>query len=255
MDEGNRQLMWSGMLLFLLGLVTGLLEQRFTNVRMGLSAHLEGVMNGILLLALGGAWNEVRLPHPVKVTAYCAALYGTYVNWLVTSIAAAFGTAATSPITSAGHSGQPWQESFVAMGLPSPRHDRLGPPQHLSADNLTRLLRSLFVAARWFAPLSFKGFRHSARLGRISPPGWSLLPGAPALTRTGLSPARTMRLSGRAMADYIVNIGRRMRITARNGVIRDEFVPTALTDDQRFFFKLPPTASLLMPLIPPYGDN
>ena len=28
-------------------------------------------MNGILLLALGAAWNEVRLPHPVKVTAYC----------------------------------------------------------------------------------------------------------------------------------------------------------------------------------------
>ena len=30
------------------------------------------------LLALGAAWNEVRLPHPVKVTAYCTALCGTY---------------------------------------------------------------------------------------------------------------------------------------------------------------------------------
>jgi (hydroxyamino)benzene mutase len=117
MKTQKRRLMWHGMLLFLLGLITGLLEQRFTNVRMGLSAHLEGVMNGILLLALGAAWNEVRLPHPVKVTAYCFALYGTYLNWLVTSIAAAFGTAASSPITSAGHSGQPWQESFVAVGF------------------------------------------------------------------------------------------------------------------------------------------
>ena len=35
--------------------------------------------------------------------------------------------------------------------LPSPCHERLGPPKHLSADNLTRLLRSLVVAARWFA--------------------------------------------------------------------------------------------------------
>jgi (hydroxyamino)benzene mutase len=83
MKTQKRRLMWHGMLLFLLGSITGLLEQRFTNVRMGLSAHLEGVMNGILLLALGAAWNEVRLPHPVKVTAYYAALYGTYVNWLV----------------------------------------------------------------------------------------------------------------------------------------------------------------------------
>src|SRR6516225_1074230 len=117
MKTQKRRLMFHGMLLFLLGLITGLLEQRFTNVRMGLSAHLEGVMNGILLLALGAAWNEVRLLHPVKVTAYCTALYGAYANWLVTSIAAAFGTAASSPITSAGHSGQPWQESVVAMGF------------------------------------------------------------------------------------------------------------------------------------------
>jgi hydroxylaminobenzene mutase len=50
MKTQKRRLMWHGMLLFLLGLITGLLEQRFTNVRMGLSAHLEGVMNGILLL-------------------------------------------------------------------------------------------------------------------------------------------------------------------------------------------------------------
>jgi hydroxylaminobenzene mutase len=117
METQNRRLMWHGMLLFLLGLITGLLERHFTNIRMGLSAHLEGVMNGILLLALGAAWNEVRLPHPIKVTAYCTALYGVYANWLVTSIAAAFGTAANSPITSAGHRGQPWQEGFVAIGF------------------------------------------------------------------------------------------------------------------------------------------
>jgi hydroxylaminobenzene mutase len=117
MKTQQRRIMWHGMSLFLLGLITGLLEQRFTNVRMGLSAHLEGVMNGILLLALGAAWNEVRLPRLLKVTAYCTALYGTYSNWLVTSIAAAFGTAASSPITSAGHSGHPWQESVVAVGF------------------------------------------------------------------------------------------------------------------------------------------
>ena len=117
MKTQKRRLMWHGMLLFLLGLITGLLEQRFANVRMALAAHLEGVMNGILLLALGAAWSEIRLPPPMKVTAYWAALYGAYANWLVTSTGAAFGTAAGSPITSAGHSGQPWQEIFVATGF------------------------------------------------------------------------------------------------------------------------------------------
>jgi hypothetical protein len=46
MKANDRRLMWHGMFLFLLGLITGLVEQRFTNIRMGLSAHLEGVMNG-----------------------------------------------------------------------------------------------------------------------------------------------------------------------------------------------------------------
>ena len=119
METTNRRLMWHGMFLFLLGLVTGFVEQRFSNVRMGLAAHLEGLMNGIFLLALGAIWAEVRLPPAAKATAYWTALYGTYVNWLVTALAAIFGTAALSPITAAGHSGRPWQESLVTAGFMS----------------------------------------------------------------------------------------------------------------------------------------
>ena len=119
METTNRRLMWHGMLLFLLGLATGFVEQRFTSVRMGLAAHLEGVMNGIFLLALGAVWNEVRLSAPAKATAYWTALYGTYVNWLVTTLAAIFGTAALSPITAVGYSGRPWQESLVTVGFVS----------------------------------------------------------------------------------------------------------------------------------------
>ena len=119
MEKSNRRLMWHGMLLFLLGLGTGFVEQRFANVRMGLAAHLEGVMNGIFLLALGAVWKEVRLSAPAKATAYWTALYGTYVNWLVTTLAAIFGTAALSPITAAGHTGRPWQENLVTAGFMS----------------------------------------------------------------------------------------------------------------------------------------
>jgi len=117
MENANRRLMWYGMLLFLLGLVTGLLEQRFTNMRMGVSAHLEGVMNGTFLVVLGAIWTEVKLPPPVKTAAYLTALYGTYMNWVTTTFAAAFGTAAANPIASAGHHGKPWQESVAAAGF------------------------------------------------------------------------------------------------------------------------------------------
>jgi hydroxylaminobenzene mutase len=119
MDETNRRLMFHGMCLFVLGLVTGFAEQRFANVRMGLAAHLEGLMNGTFLIALGAIWPHVRLSLRTTTVAYWAVLYGTYGNWLITVLAAIFGTAALSPITGAGHNGQPWEESLVTAGFMS----------------------------------------------------------------------------------------------------------------------------------------
>lgn len=84
---------------------------------MGLAAHLEGVMNGAFLLALGAVWLEVRLPSTAKVIAYGLALYSTYMNWAVTTLAATLGTGALSPITGAGHSGLRWQENLVTIGF------------------------------------------------------------------------------------------------------------------------------------------
>jgi hydroxylaminobenzene mutase len=118
-EDSARRLLWHGMSLFLLGLLTGFGEQHFSNPRMGLAAHLEGVMNGTFLVALGGVWGKVRLTPQLKGAAYWSALYGTYVNWAVTLLAAIFGTAAMSPITAAGRSGQPWQESLVTVGFMS----------------------------------------------------------------------------------------------------------------------------------------
>jgi (hydroxyamino)benzene mutase len=44
--DSTRRLIWHGTFLFLLGLLTGFVEQQFNNPRIGLAAHLEGVMNG-----------------------------------------------------------------------------------------------------------------------------------------------------------------------------------------------------------------
>lgn len=119
MQDVKRRLMWHGMFLFLLGLLTGLVETQFANTRMGLAAHLEGVMNGIFLVALGSIWAEVRLSSALSSVAYWSALYGTYVNWGVTTLAAVFGTGAMSPITAPGRSALPWQESLVTAGFVS----------------------------------------------------------------------------------------------------------------------------------------
>lgn len=119
MDDGKRRLCWHGMFLFLLGLLTGLAEPNFHNPRMGLAAHLEGLMNGIFLVALAATWSELKLSSRQKAIAYWSLLYGTYANWGTTTLAAILGTAALSPITAAGHSAQPWQEILVTLGFVS----------------------------------------------------------------------------------------------------------------------------------------
>ena len=119
MENASRRLMWHGMFLFLLGLFTGFAEAHVTNVRMGLAAHLEGVMNGILLMALGAIWPHVRLGKTGQTAAFWTALYGAYVNWLFTLLAAILGTGTLSPITAPGRHALPWKEALVTAGLMS----------------------------------------------------------------------------------------------------------------------------------------
>ena len=119
MEKNGRRLMFHGIFLFLLGLLTGFAEQHFANMRMGLAAHLEGVMNGTFLLALGAVWPNVKLAPTTSTITFWLVLYGTYMNWFITLLAAIFGTAALSPITGVGHSGLPWQESLITAGFMS----------------------------------------------------------------------------------------------------------------------------------------
>ena len=115
--DRRRRLLWHGILLFLLGLVTGLFVQQMKNPRMGLAAHLEGLMNGTFLLALGAAWQDVRLSRRAARIAFRTAVFGTYTNWACTLIAAVLGTAAMTPMASGIHKGQPWQELLVSAGF------------------------------------------------------------------------------------------------------------------------------------------
>ncbi|OBK10147.1 hydrogenase [Mycobacterium asiaticum] len=118
----SHSLVRHGVALFFLGLVTGTQQRRFTNMRMALSAHLEGVMNGTFLMALGAIWDHVDLPPEVEPVARWTTLYGTYGNWLFTALGAALGTAAANPTLSQGHHGTAWQERIVLLGFRSMRY-------------------------------------------------------------------------------------------------------------------------------------
>ena len=109
--------MWHGIFLFLLGLLTGLLVPALRNPRMGVSAHLEAVMNGIFLVVLGLIWKEARLTAKAAKATFGVALYGTYTNWAATLLSAMLGTSRLTPIAGAGYTAAQWQEILVGFGL------------------------------------------------------------------------------------------------------------------------------------------
>ena len=112
-----RQLKMLGMLLFLFGLITGFIIMSLKNPRMGLSAHLEGLMNGTFLLVAGFVWNELKISDALKRVVYGTLVYGTFANWIFTLMAAFFGTSQTTPIAGAGFMGSAMQENLVTAGL------------------------------------------------------------------------------------------------------------------------------------------
>jgi hydroxylaminobenzene mutase len=119
-QEMSRRLMRYGILLFFLGLLTGLIVQELANPRMGLSSHLEGVMNGIFLVVLGVIWPRLRLPRLASTITFWLAMYSTYISWATTLAAAAWGAGEPMlPIAAAGHRGTALQEAIISLGLSS----------------------------------------------------------------------------------------------------------------------------------------
>jgi (hydroxyamino)benzene mutase len=112
-----RQLKMLGMLLFLFGLITGFIIMSLKNPRMGLSAHLEGLMNGTFLIVAGFVWNELKISNTLKRVVYGTLVFGTFANWIFTLMAAFFGTSQTTPIAGAGFMGSSLEENLVTAGL------------------------------------------------------------------------------------------------------------------------------------------
>lgn len=119
-SETGRRLLQLGVLLFFVGLLTGFALPAVANPRMALSSHLEGLMNGLFLLALGAIWNRLRLGLRPQRIAFWLVVYGTFVNWGTTLLAAIWGAGQEMmPIAAAGYTGTSTQETLIAVGLVS----------------------------------------------------------------------------------------------------------------------------------------
>lgn len=114
MTAMGRRLVLLGAGLVMAGMLTGFVSGALANPRMGLVSHLEGLMNGTLMIALGAAWGHVRLSASPERWAWGLLLFGTVANWFATLLAAVWGVGSlTMPLTAAGHTGADWQEWLV----------------------------------------------------------------------------------------------------------------------------------------------
>ena len=103
----------AGFVLFTLALVTGFAVPAFLNQKMALAAHLSGIMNALILMALGLAWGLLTLaPWQAKLTRGLF-LFGAYANWATGCLAAAWGTNHLTPLSGAGYGAIPWKEAVV----------------------------------------------------------------------------------------------------------------------------------------------
>jgi len=119
MQVKNRrhQLISAGILLFLTGLVFGLIFPRLANPRMGLSAHLLALQGGMYLIILGLIWGEMSLSPWLGKAIVWLALYGNYGNFISNVLSAAWATTRLQPIFGSGHPQSDRKEFIVSFGL------------------------------------------------------------------------------------------------------------------------------------------
>ncbi len=109
-------LMFLGTFLFFSGLIIGLCIPVMANARMGLSAHLEGTMNGMFLLILGLIWNKILVNPQWLKAAFWLTIYASFSNFTAVTFAAITGAGKMMPIAG-GKEGTSLVEGIISFLL------------------------------------------------------------------------------------------------------------------------------------------
>ncbi|MGE5242541.1 MAG: hydrogenase [Bacteroidota bacterium] len=108
----------AGILLFLVALLVGLAVPRFAVPRLGLSAHLLGIMQGLFLMVAGVLWPRLKLTRAAFRIGFWLALYGCFAAWSANMLAAVWGAGNSMlPIAAGQAHGNALQEAIIATGL------------------------------------------------------------------------------------------------------------------------------------------
>jgi len=114
-----RRLILYGFVLILLGLLTGLVIPVLQTPRLGLSAHINGVMGGLILIVVGAVWEKLSLFGRNASVVFRLLVYSAFMNWIATLLGATFGTSMLTPLAGEGKRAALWQEGIIAALLVS----------------------------------------------------------------------------------------------------------------------------------------
>ena len=115
----NERLVRAGILLAVLSVLSGFAPMVVRNPRMGVAAHVGGLTNALLLLALGAVWSMVKLPSRRGDLATRLLVWGGYGNWAITLLASMTGAREFAPLAGAGYGASPIVEkaTFVLIAI------------------------------------------------------------------------------------------------------------------------------------------
>ena len=120
LQRHGRRLLQIGALLFLLGLVVGLVVQRFAIPRLGLSTHLLGIMQGIFLMVAGLVWPKLKLAKLASRIGSGLAAFGCLAAWTANLCGAMWAIGGSMvPMASGGAQGTAAQELAIRVVLRS----------------------------------------------------------------------------------------------------------------------------------------
>jgi hydroxylaminobenzene mutase len=113
----SAMLCFTGVLLFLFGLLAGFGIPAFASPRLGLSAHLTGVQSGTALLAIGLLWPHLTFWSGWSAVTGYGLFISVYLLFAGMTLGAVWATGRSLAIAGGGVAAQPWQERVVTIVL------------------------------------------------------------------------------------------------------------------------------------------
>jgi hydroxylaminobenzene mutase len=120
MSQQARRLLQLGVLLLLLALLIGLAIAALAVPRLGVAAHVNGVIGAVFLFVLGLVWPQLRFGTRASGLAFWLAVYAFFMGALMPLLGGVWGAGGGMlPIAAGAARGSAFQEGVIAAGLTS----------------------------------------------------------------------------------------------------------------------------------------